>query len=212
MLPDGSVEPIRPPMRHTMYRRHSVRRWEGLVPDETLVRAAAGGDREAFATLAGARLDRLYSTATLILRDRGRAEDAVQEALVRAWRDLPSLRDPGRLDAWLRRLLVNACHDESRRGRRHESNIRLLPEHHGVAADEAGALADRDALDRGLRELSTQHRAVIVHHYYLGLSLPELADALEIPVGTAKSRLHHARQALRQAIDPHGQRSEGHVA
>lgn len=89
------------------------------MTDEQLVRAAAGGDPDAFATIAGPRPNRLFATASLILRDRGRAEDAVQNALVRAWRDLRTLRDPGRLDAWLRRLVVNACHDQSRRQRRH---------------------------------------------------------------------------------------------
>ncbi|MBA2631833.1 MAG: RNA polymerase sigma factor [Chloroflexi bacterium] len=182
------------------------------MPDEILIREASRGDREAFASLAAPRIDQLFATATLILRDRGRAEDAVQEALVRAWRDLRSLRDPGRLDAWLRRLLVNACRDESRRGRRHESNIRLLPDHDRPTTDSSGALADRDAIDRGLARLSTDHRAVIVHHYFLGLSLPEIAGALDIPVGTAKSRLHHARRARREAIGLDGQRSEGHIA
>lgn len=182
------------------------------MPDELLIREAARGDRDAFAALAAPRIDRLFATATLILRDRGRAEDAVQEALVRAWRDLRSLRDPQRLDAWLRRLLVNACRDESRRGRCHEANIRLLPDHDRPTADTSGELADRDAIDRGLQLLSTDHRAVIVHHYYLGLSLSEIADVLDIPVGTAKSRLHHARSALRAAIEPDGQRSEGNIA
>jgi RNA polymerase sigma-70 factor (ECF subfamily) len=182
------------------------------VPEEDLIREASRGDRDAFAALAAPRLDRLFATATLILRDRGRAEDAVQETLVRAWRDLRSLRDPERLDAWLRRLLVNACRDESRRGRRHESNLRLLPDHDRPTADSSGALADRDAIDRGLVQLSTDHRAVIVHHYYLGLSLAEIADTFGIPVGTAKSRLHHARLALRQSIGSDGQHSEGHVA
>ena len=182
------------------------------MTDEELIRAAAHSDRDAFAALAGPRIDRLFATATLILRDRGHAEDAVQEALVHAWRDLRTLREPQRLDAWLRRLLVNACRDESRRGRRHESNIRLLPDHDRPTSDSSNALADRDAIDRGLRALSTDHRAVIVHQYYLGLSLPEIADALDIPIGTAKSRLHHARLALRQAIGPESQRSEGHIA
>jgi RNA polymerase sigma-70 factor (ECF subfamily) len=182
------------------------------VPDQTLIRAAASGDRDAFAALAAPRLDQMFATATLILRDRGRAEDAVQEALVRAWRDLRSLRDPARLDAWLRRLLVNACRDESRRGRRHESNIRLLPDHDHPAADSSGELADRDAVDRGMKLLSTDHRAVIVHRYFLGLSLSEIADVLDIPVGTAKSRLHHARLALRESIGLDAQRSEGHIA
>ena len=184
----------------------------GPVEDQALIREAARGDRDAFAALAVPRLDRLFATATLILRDRGRAEDAVQEALVRAWRDLRSLRDPERLDAWLRRLLVNACRDESRRSRRHESNIRLLPDHDRSTSDTSGELVARDAIDRGLRLLSADHRAVIVHHYYLGLSLSEIADALDIPVGTAKSRLHHARQALRAAIDPDTQRSERNLA
>ena len=182
------------------------------MQDHALIREAARGDRDAFAALAAPRLDQLFATATLMLRDRGRAEDAVQEALVRAWRDLRSLRDPQRLDAWLRRLLVNACRDESRRGRRHETNVRLLPDHDRPTSDSSGALADRDAIDRGLRILTADHRAVIVHHYYLGLSMSEIADALGIPVGTAKSRLHHARLALREAIGLDTQRSERHLA
>ena len=182
------------------------------MSDDQLVRAAADGDPDAFAAIAAPRLDRLFATASLILRDRGRAEDAVQDALVRAWRDLPSLRDPRRVDAWLRRLVVNACRDQSRRQRRHEANIRLLPDHDRPTADASGALAATDAIERGLQELSMDHRAVIVHHYLLDLSLPEIADALGIPVGTAKSRLHHARLALRAAIGREPQRSEGHVA
>lgn len=182
------------------------------MTDEQLVRSAADGDPDAFAAIAAPRLDRLFATASLILRDRGRAEDAVQDALVRAWRDLRSLRDPRRFDAWLRRLVVNACRDQSRRQRRHEANIRLLPDHDRPTADASGALADSDSIERGLQQLSTDHRAVIVHHYFLELSLPEIADALGIPVGTAKSRLHHARLALRAAIGLEPQRSEDHVA
>lgn len=179
------------------------------MPDASLVHAAARGDRDAFAALIAPRLDRLYATATLILRDRRRAEDAVQDGLVRAWRDLPKLREPERFDAWLRRVLVNACRDEARRGRRHEADVSLQPEHDGVTMDAVDRLADHDALDRGLAELSTDHRAAIVLHDYLGLPLADIADALAIPVGTAKSRLHHARQALREAIDPDAHRSVG---
>jgi RNA polymerase sigma-70 factor, ECF subfamily len=177
-----------------------------------MVGAAADGDREAFAALAAPRVDRLFATATLILRDRDRAEDAVQDALVRAWRDMRTLRDPDRFDAWLRRLLVNACYDESRRQRRHAANVRLLPDHDRATADSSGDLADRDELDRAMRQISTDHRAVIVHHYYLELSLAEIADTLDIPIGTAKSRLHHARNALRAALGLNGSRSEGHIA
>ena len=177
-----------------------------------MVRAAADGDREAFAALAAPRVDRLFATASLILRDRGRAEDAVQDALVRAWRDMRTLRDAHRFDAWLRRLLVYACYDESRRQRRHAANVRLVPDQAHATSDSSGALADRDEMDRALRQISTDHRAVIVHHYYLDLSVAELADALDIPVGTAKSRLHHARNALRSAMSADRTRSKGHVA
>ncbi len=179
-----------------------------------LIEAAARGDEDAFAALASQRIDRMYATATLILTDRSRAEDAVQDALLRAWRDLPKLRDHARLDAWLRRLLVNACLDQRRRNKRHAANVRLLPEHDPTVGDAAGAFAEHDALDAAIRSLSIDHRAVIVHHYYLDLSLPEIADALGIPVGTAKSRLHHARLALRESLESSGpgRGSEGYVA
>ena len=88
-----------------------------------LVERARKGDHDAFAELAGAAISRLDATAWLMLRDADRATDAVQNALVRAWRDLPTLRDPDRFDAWLRRLLVNACIDEIRRIRRRHFDV-----------------------------------------------------------------------------------------
>ena len=78
-----------------------------------LIRQARHGDRAAFDALAAGIVDRLYAVARLILRDADRAEDATQETLVRCWRDLPSLRDPARFDAWLHRLLLNAVRDEA---------------------------------------------------------------------------------------------------
>ncbi len=184
------------------------------MADVTLVAVAASGDRDAFAALASTRLDRLYATATLMLRDRSRAEDAVQEALVRAWRDLPALRDHDRFDAWLRRLLVRACYDEARRDRRHRGTVTLLPRHDKGVPDGSELLGERDEIDAALLRLSIDHRAIVVHHYYLGLTLPEIAAAFEIPLGTAKSRLHHARLALRDSLTrAHaGSPSEGHVA
>ena len=83
--------------------------------DPELVVAAQRGDREAFATLARASGDRLFGIARRILRDHERAEDAVQNALVIAWRELPRLRDPARFEAWLTRLLVNDCYEDYRR-------------------------------------------------------------------------------------------------
>jgi RNA polymerase sigma-70 factor, ECF subfamily len=165
-----------------------------------LVDRARAGDRDAFALLASGAVDRMYAIARLILRDTELAEDATQEALVRAWRDLPNLRDPDAFDAWIRRLLVRSCADIGRRQRRWRTEITLLPAE-PVQSDGASNLADRDQLERGLRRLSDRQRTMLVLHFYVGLTPTEAADALEIPVGTAKSRLHYAIEALRAALE-----------
>ena len=91
-----------------------------------LVEAAQRGDHDAFEVLAKGAGDRLFAIARLILRDRDGAEDAVQEALVHAWHELPQLRDPERFAAWLYRLVVNACADQGRHQRRWSSQVRVL--------------------------------------------------------------------------------------
>ena len=173
----------------------------GFAVDRELVVRARGGDRDAFARLAAAAISRLDGTARLITRDPERAKDAVQEALTRCWRDLPTLRDPDRFDAWLHRLLVRACIDELRRARARPMEVSLTELHHPTVGDSAAALADRDALERGFRRLDPEQRAVVVLHYYLGLSLADVAEALDLPAGTAKSRLSRAMSRLRAALD-----------
>lgn len=161
---------------------------------------ARAGDRDAFDHLATRVVDRLYRVARLILRDTERAEDAVQEALVRCWRDLPTLREPNRFEAWLNRLLMRAINDEFRARSRARSAITLLrlePSTH----DASEEVAVREQLDRGFRRLSVEHRSVIVLRLYLGLSLEETATTLGIPAGTAKSRLHYATAAMRDALE-----------
>ena len=164
-----------------------------------LVERARRGDREAFAVLAGGAVDRLYGIARLILRDAELAEDATQEALVAAWRSLPTLRDVERFDAWTYRLVVRACSDIGRHRRRWRTEITVL-RREPAESDRTSSLADRDQLERGLRRLTDAQQTVLVLAFYVGLSTGELADALEIPAGTAKSRLHYALAALRAAI------------
>ena len=158
-------------------------------------------DREAFTELARLSIDRLYTIARLILRDPYRAEDATQEALVLAWRDLAALRDPDRFEVWMRRLLVNACYKELRKDRdRRRFEVHIDPVERGLP-DPSGDVADRDQLERAFRRLHPEQRALIVLHYHLGLSLADTADAMNLPVGTAKSRLHRATQAMRATLE-----------
>ena len=166
-----------------------------------LVERARTGDHDAFAELAGAAISRLDAAAWLILRDPEQAKDAVQNTLVRAWRDLPTLRDPDLFDAWVHRMLVNACIDEVRRLRRHRVDIELTNLHAPAVAGIESSIADRDQLERGFLRLEPDARALIVLHHYLDLPLPEVATTLGIPLGTAKSRLHRALQVMRAALD-----------
>ncbi len=166
-----------------------------------LVERAMAGDHGAFSELTRASIGRLYATARLILRDDGHAEDATQEALVAAWRDLSALRDPDRFDAWLHRLLVRSCYREIRRGRKRWM-IEVDVDGYEVADPGPSVdLADRDQLERAFRTLDADQRIVLVLHYYLGFGLDEAADVLGVPPGTVRSRLHRATRAMRAAVD-----------
>jgi len=169
--------------------------------DRDLVEQAQHGDREAFAILARTHGDRLMAIAQRILRDVGRAEDAVQQTLVIAWRELPSLRDPDRFDAWLQRLLVHASYAEARRWKNWNATVRVLPVDGPSGADETLSLDDRDRIERGFRRLPPDQRAILVFTHYLGLTPTEIADRLGIAVGTARSRLHYAHRAMRAALE-----------
>jgi len=163
---------------------------------------AKRGDKEAFTTLVLEHGDRLYSVAYRILRDTGRAEDAVQQTFLIAWRELPSLRDVARLDAWLYRLLVNACYAEIRHTKRWLPGLRLVRDEESPSVDDAQlSVARRDELDRAFARLSVEQRAVLVLHHYLGLSGAEIGEALGLSPGTVRSRLHYARQLMRAAIE-----------
>jgi RNA polymerase sigma-70 factor (ECF subfamily) len=175
---------------------------EGVAVDQRgLVERARRGDHDAFAVLVGASVARLDAAARLILRDPDLARDAVQEGFIGAWRNLPTLRDPDRFEAWLRRLVVRACIDTLRRRGRRPIEVELSPLETPAVTDLASIVADRDLLDAALRRLRPEWRAVVVLHYYLGLPLPDVASTLGIPTGTAKSRLHRSLQEMRAAID-----------
>jgi RNA polymerase sigma-70 factor (ECF subfamily) len=165
-----------------------------------VVTRAMHGDHDAFAALIGLAANRLYAMACLILRDSDRAEDAAQEAVVRAWRELPRLRDPEKFDAWLRKLTVNACFDEARRvTRRGEVSLIRLAER--TTADHAGAYVEHDRVDRAFRRLPFDQRTVLVLQHHFDLSHTEIAETLGIPLGTVKARIRYGSAALRASLD-----------
>lgn len=167
--------------------------------DAQLVVLAQRGDRSAFGQLAAEFSDRLYALAYRILRDGDLADDAAQEAIVTIWRDLRALRDPDRFETWACRIVVRACYREARRRRLRATTVYSL--HEVGVADAANLVADRDELERAFRRLTADQRAVIALQYYLGMTHPQIADVLEIPVGTVGSRLHAAKRALRASLD-----------
>lgn len=169
--------------------------------DTDLVVRAQDGDQAAFALLAERGYGRLQQLAYRILRDRELAKDAAQQATLSMWCNLPRLRDPSRFEAWSYRLCVNACHSQSRRWRRSIPEIGLESHHEPRAADELGVVIDRDQLERGFRQLSFDHRVVLVLHHYLGMPMERVAETLDIPLGTVKSRMNRALQQMRRALE-----------
>jgi RNA polymerase sigma-70 factor (ECF subfamily) len=169
-------------------------------PDEdvSLVARAAGGDRNAFAALIAPRVDRAVRTARAILGSDAEAHDAAQEALVSAWVNLPRLRDVSRFDAWLHRLLVNECREALRRRRR---SLEIQADADATSGDFARGSIETASVRAAFGRISVEHRTILLLHHLHGLPLDELARHLAVPVGTAKSRLFHARRALERALE-----------
>jgi len=180
----------------------------GLTPlreRNALVERARTGDHEAFSALARASFGRLFGAAKLILRDHDRAQDAVQEALVLAWKHVGAIRDPGAWDAWLYRLTVRACYRLAKSAKRRDVvELHVEPDMGPTGHDFTGHLVERERLGRELGRLPVDQRAVMVLHFYLDLPLTEAAAVLDIPVGTAKSRLHRGLETLRIALSEDG--------
>jgi RNA polymerase sigma factor (sigma-70 family) len=175
-----------------------------------LIRMAMHGDAEAFEQLGRPRFNALFRIAERILRNPHDAEDATQQALWEAWRDIRSLRDLDHFDAWLHRLVVNACYRLARSQRKHRANVVLIHDvDRSSEVDLAAGQADRDSLARAFATLSMEHRAAVVLHYYNGYEPRELAKVLGVAEGTVRSRLHYARRHLRAELEAGGRTMEG---
>jgi RNA polymerase sigma-70 factor (ECF subfamily) len=168
------------------------------LPRDEVVRRATNGDRDAFDALVRSTTRRLYGIALRILRDHHLAEDLVQDSLVDAWRDLRALRDPTLFDAWVTRILVRNCHRQAIRAR---SRARLAPLAWEETEDPSVEVDERDRLERAFLRLKPDHRIVMVLRHYLDWEPAEIAEALGVPPGTIRSRLHYALADLRAALE-----------
>lgn len=166
---------------------------------EGLVVRAQQGDHDAFERLLVMQLPRAGATARMILGDAAAADDVVQEVFLQAWRSLPRLREPQRFEAWLRRAVVNRCLNHRRATRRLDQAVSRLRPALSEPGPERG-VADRDELDRALRRLKADQRAVLVLRYGQDLSGAGIAEALGLSPAAARSRLHAAVVALRAAL------------
>jgi RNA polymerase sigma-70 factor (ECF subfamily) len=169
--------------------------------DAALVVRAQEGDHDAFARLVDEIAHRLHGIAQGILRDRSLAEDATQQALLEIWRDLPQLREPQRFEAWACRILVRACHAQSRRAKGWRLPPPDIESEDDAATDRIRTIDDRDELERAFQRLSFDHRTVVILHHFADLTVPQVAATLGVPVDTVRSRLYHAVRGLRAALE-----------
>jgi RNA polymerase sigma factor (sigma-70 family) len=177
--------------------------------DPNEIERARKGDAAAFEALVEARVGPMTRTAMAILGREADALDAVQDALVIAWRELASLRDPAAFDAWLTRILVNRCKRGLRRVVR--QRVREIPADQVAAAADPAApdarvdgVGQREILERAFERLTVDERTILVLHHLDGRPLAEIAAVLKVPVGTAKSRLFAARRSLDRALEREG--------
>lgn len=172
-----------------------------------LLDRAANGEVEAFDALLRPRLERLCRMAVAITRSEADARDAVQDASIQAWRQLPTLRDRTRFDPWLAQIVVNACRGLLRsQKRRRVREIEVgdtadgIGEVRGRTQDAPDAIADTQAVQRAFLRLKPDARVLIALHYVDQRPLAEIAGILGIPLGTVKWRLFRARQILDAAL------------
>ena len=172
----------------------------GPAADRSLVDRARDGDLDAFEQLVRARMDAVYRLTHAIVIDEADAADAAQETFVAAWRQIRSLRDPARFDAWLQRIAVNAARMTLRARRRRTVREVATSSAVDATSEQTADASDASLLTTALHHLSADQRTLLALHHLEGRSVAELAALLEIPAGTVKSRLFTARQALDAAI------------
>jgi RNA polymerase sigma-70 factor (ECF subfamily) len=167
-----------------------------MAEDTTLLEATAG-DPDAFDALIAPLLDPAYRLAVVILANPAEAEDAVQEAAIKAWSRLHQLRDRGRLRSWFLSVVANECRMSRRRP--WWSVLRMAELGQPGPSTEEAAVRGID-LERAIRSLPAEDRLALFSHFYLDLPLEESARVMGVSLGTAKSRIYRAARRLRPGV------------
>jgi len=165
--------------------------------------AESGGDADRFAafeTLAETHIYEAYKLANAILADPPAAQDAVHDAFVKAWERWSSLRDPAKFDAWFRRIVVNTCRDQLREAK-HRQAVDVAGQTDLAARDSSLDVDERLQVEQALARLKPDDRILLALRYYHDLKLEDIADFLDVPTGTVKSRLSTAHTKLRSMLE-----------
>jgi RNA polymerase sigma-70 factor (ECF subfamily) len=165
-----------------------------VTPGEALTGASLD-----YVHAARAQVDDAYRLAGYLLGDATEAQDAVQDALVKAWRRWPSLRDPEAFKPWFDRIVVNVCRDRMRQHRTLRM-VELDAAGEVESADVFGSMLVGDEVASAVARLAPDHRIVIALRYWRDMTLEQVAETLDLPLGTVKSRLHYALRALRAEL------------
>ena len=171
--------------------------------DIDLIRKARQGDLDAFNAIVKNYKHYVYRTAFGILNNPSDAEDAAQETFIKAYQSLSKLRDERSFPAWLARIAMHTSSDWIKANRRHQE-VAIEQSHH-LASHDAHQLAQTQLdIQDALNQLSEEQRVVIVLRMVHGMDYEEMAKNLDIPIGTVRSRLHHARLRLRELLGEEG--------
>ena len=173
------------------------------VHERELVERCRSGDERAFQELVDRYKDLVFALIARTVQDRSRAEDLAQDVFLRIHRGLPYFRGEARLSTWIYRIVANVCLQEPvRPGAVSLDDERTRARVKPSASDrQFGDLELRDRLEKAIARLPANYRLLIAAHYLQGVQYEDLADALQLPLGTVKTQLYRAKQQLRRMLE-----------
>jgi len=172
------------------------------APERALIERCRAGDDDAFRELVDRYKNLVFALIARTVQDRARAEDLAQDVFLRVHRGLPYFRGEARLSTWIYRIVANVVVEEQSRARPHVSLDDRRPGVRPSAADrQFGDLELRDRLEKAIARLPANYRLLVAAHYLEGVRYEDLAEALQLPLGTLKTQLYRAKQQLRRLLE-----------